>query len=222
MLDTPSIRCRVLQCRALTYVRQGSSLPVVVYVCMLGLYPRTPEASTCRPEFRGLNGLVALETVKRGSGTNLYCMNCQPLNMTDSLNGDVRISNSTQQNGFELGGLVCQKETSTSTGMREDVLLLSWLIVLLRTQSDGEASCTWAYRNSRDEKTEDLIWNQLSSRDVIASQEDTIRAATDAISCRIAQITPAYSKTSPVAASLILCVGDQTFSSDKNTEKVRT
>ena len=45
---------------------------------------------------------------------------------------------------FEVPGLVSD-QFSTSTSMREDLLLLSWLIVLLRTREDGQASFEWAY-----------------------------------------------------------------------------
>lgn len=36
--------------------------------------------------------------------------------------------------------------TSTPTGLREDILLLAWLIVLLRTREDSQASYDWVYR----------------------------------------------------------------------------
>lgn len=35
---------------------------------------------------------------------------------------------------------------TTPSGMKEELLLVSWLIVLLRTREDGQASFEWAYK----------------------------------------------------------------------------
>ncbi|KAJ5593917.1 uncharacterized protein N7459_000125 [Penicillium hispanicum] len=47
---------------------------------------------------------------------------------------------------FQLAGLVAD-QTPTPTGMREDVVLVSWLIVLLRTREGELAGYDWAYKN---------------------------------------------------------------------------
>ncbi|KAK5656973.1 hypothetical protein OQA88_3496 [Cercophora sp. LCS_1] len=47
---------------------------------------------------------------------------------------------------FEIAGLA-SPSVSKLTGMRDDIVLLSWLIVLLRTKEEGELDFDWAYRS---------------------------------------------------------------------------
>ncbi|KAK4459840.1 nonribosomal siderophore peptide synthase Sid2 [Cladorrhinum samala] len=67
---------------------------------------------------------------------------------------------------------VASDATSTPTGLREDVLLLAWLIVLLRTREDSQASFDWVYKSiiAANEIKDDKPANaSLSTDRVLAS-----------------------------------------------------
>ncbi|KAJ5606380.1 AMP-binding enzyme [Penicillium lagena] len=97
----------------------------------------------------------------------------------------------TQANGggptFKIGGLESDR-ASTPTGMREEILLLSWLIVLLRTQESGRISYEWAY-GSRGNAVEHEAVNQCLSTDVMTDLQSTVGQSAATISRHIKRTT---------------------------------
>ncbi|KAJ5814761.1 AMP-binding enzyme [Penicillium riverlandense] len=78
--------------------------------------------------------------------------------------------------------------TSTPTGMREEALLLSWLIVLLRTQEGGQVSYEWAY-GTRDNAVEHEGVSQYLSTDVMTDLQSTVGQSAAAVSRHIKETT---------------------------------
>lgn len=89
-------------------------------------------------------------------------------------------------------------QTATPSGMREEVLLLSWLIVLLRTREDSQVSFDWAYEYEIENKTAKQC---LSMEKVMTGLQDPVEKVTAAIS---ADITPHRQAIPPTPASILL------------------
>lgn len=74
------------------------------------------------------------------------------------------------------------KESSTPTGMKDEYLLLSWLIVLLRMKEDRQANCGWIYQTREPEIESELARGELSTNKVLGNLKSTVGQATVAIS----------------------------------------
>ncbi len=89
---------------------------------------------------------------------------------------------------IEVPGLASDK-AATPTGMREDLLLLSWLIVLLRTREDGQASSEWAYSiesQGQHGGIQELAPRSLSTDQVMPNLQSKVRDIAAAISSHTA------------------------------------
>ncbi|KAL6810532.1 acetyl-CoA synthetase-like protein [Trichoderma camerunense] len=74
------------------------------------------------------------------------------------------------------------KESSTPTGMKDEYLLLSWFIVLLRMKEDRQANCGWIYQTREPEIESELARGELSTNKVLGNLKSTVGQATVAIS----------------------------------------
>jgi hypothetical protein len=70
---------------------------------------------------------------------------------------------------FKLESLAV-KQDSCLTGMRDELVLLSWCIVLLRTSEEGQVSFEWAYR----EQSKDLNSHFFNTAQAIPSLEGSV------------------------------------------------
>nr|ASL41787.1 nonribosomal peptide synthase [Aureobasidium pullulans] len=87
----------------------------------------------------------------------------------------------------------------TPSGMREDILLASWLIVLLRTREGERVTFEWAYESSPD-IAEDPC--KVSMEDVMKGLQDSVDSVTRTISSHISTADSCENTTEP--ASLLL------------------
>lgn len=116
----------------------------------------------------------------------------------------------TQQAGndspmdFEIDGLVSDQPT-TPTGLREEILLLAWLLVLSRTREDGYIDYSWGYKHQGDEFEPGSVNSTMLMNEVVSGQQDSIGQAAQAISQRITKVAPATNGKSSIASSLLLC-----------------
>ncbi|OOF90053.1 hypothetical protein ASPCADRAFT_157524 [Aspergillus carbonarius ITEM 5010] len=76
---------------------------------------------------------------------------------------------------FEAAGLAA----ATPSGMREELLLVAWLIVLLRTREDGQVTYEWAYQGQS-------TVNTCLSTEVMADLRSTVGQTAEAIARNIA------------------------------------
>jgi hypothetical protein len=94
--------------------------------------------------------------------------------------------------------------SSTPSGMREDILLASWLIVLLRTREGERVAFHWSYYGLPNEPEEPI--KHLSMGDVMNGLQDSIENVTATISSLISRADLSRKYAAPV--SLLLSTSD--------------
>ena len=139
-------------------------------------------------------------------------------------NGSVDISSAGQADGdgftsFEVAGLAADEPT-TPTGMREEVLLISWLIVLLRTREGGHIRYDWAYKGRECGAEQEPVKAYLSMGELAIGLQDSVGQATATISQYIKTISSSKEATASNTASLLLSTGSLSQSSDDVKEDV--
>ncbi|CAG8387621.1 unnamed protein product [Penicillium salamii] len=77
---------------------------------------------------------------------------------------------------FNIEALASDK--ATPTGMKEEVVLLSWLVVLLRSREDTQVSYDWSYTNGQNGQQ---ITNKLSMNEVMKGLESNVGEVATAI-----------------------------------------
>lgn len=105
---------------------------------------------------------------------------------------------------------------STPTGMREEVLLLSWLIVLLRTQEGGQVSYEWAYGNRENAVAHEAV-SQCLSTDVMTNLQNTVGQSAATISPHVKRTTT-KSMFSPM--TILLSTSSLSRKSEKAKDEV--
>ncbi|EAL86624.1 nonribosomal peptide synthase SidD [Aspergillus fumigatus Af293] len=107
---------------------------------------------------------------------------------------------------FEVAGLACD-ETSSPTGMRDEMVLLSWLIALLRTREGGQIRYEWAYRYPEEEP----VPRCLAMNEVVAGLQSSVKETAAAVSRHIS----ADVSSPPAPASLLLSTSSLSQTSDE-------
>lgn len=120
---------------------------------------------------------------------------------------------------FEVAGLATEQHP-TPTGMREDLLLLSWLIVLLRTREDGQASYDWAYAAAEDGELHEPVNRSLSTDQVMTSLQSKVGEVAVAISRQIATQPSSPCRDLSTPASLVLSTGSLSRTSEGAKDEV--
>lgn len=95
---------------------------------------------------------------------------------------------------YNIDNLASQS-SSTLSGMREDILLASWLIVLLRTREGERVAFDWTYQNSSNVSEEP--YRHLSMENVMQGLEDSIQNVTGAISNQLPRAGPSKDNVEP-------------------------
>lgn len=105
---------------------------------------------------------------------------------------------------------------ATPTGLKDEIILLSWLIVLLRTREDGQISFEWAHN---DRVNESGI-RSLSMGEVMpGGLGSTLGQTTEAVSQHVATSSPGERSISE-PASLLLSTGALSISPDQVKDNV--
>lgn len=68
---------------------------------------------------------------------------------------------------FTIDGLFSPSETCLPTALRADVLLTSWLIVLIRTREERQAEFEWTYGGWEDDEVHQRKPRRLSTDEVL-------------------------------------------------------
>lgn len=92
------------------------------------------------------------------------------------------------------------QSTTTPSGMREDILLASWLIVLLRTREGERVAFDWTYQSSSGVSEEPC--RHISMDDVMKGLQDSVGSVIRAISSQT--LTERSREKSTESASLLL------------------
>lgn len=109
---------------------------------------------------------------------------------------------------------LASEQTLTPSGMKEEILLLSWLIVLLRTREDSQVSFDWAYEFGVEHKSTKQC---LSMEKVMTGLQDPVEKVTTAIS---ADITPHQQEIPPTPASILLSTSSLSRTSEEVKDEV--
>jgi len=108
--------------------------------------------------------------------------------------------------------------TATSTGMRDDILLLSWLIVLLRTREGDQITFEWAFQSPSNSAEDNIIKQSLRMNEVITGLKSNVQETAAAISQKISTARK-YQHTvigSPVSLLLSTSFLSKDFNEPKN------
>jgi hypothetical protein len=116
--------------------------------------------------------------------------------------GSIQVEDSLDQgqpNGdspksFEIAGLGA--DNTSATGLKEEIILLSWFIALLRTRENSQVSYEWAYGGGDSPK-------RLAMEELKIGLQSSVEEAAVAVSEYIATVATAVTDTSG-STSLIL------------------
>lgn len=111
---------------------------------------------------------------------------------------------------FEVAGLA-PPNCSAPTGMRDEIILLSWLIVLMRMQESSQIRCEWRYEGSADDSTQSLSPNEVMMG---------LQSHTGQVAASLAGIIPSSSRTTQ--SSIRLSNGSLSQKSDDAKDEVRS
>lgn len=104
----------------------------------------------------------------------------------------------------------------TPTGMREEILLLSWLIVLLRTREEGsKISYDWAYKSRDDNFELEPVKGRLSLDEVTTELQNTVGQATSEISFHISKVASSQDAAISNSVSLLLSTSSLSQTSEE-------
>ena len=104
--------------------------------------------------------------------------------------------------------------------MRDEIILLSWLIVLLRTQEDSQVSYDWAYRDQENGSEHKPKSKRLSTNEVITAPQSNVAQIGSAIYCHIATVAPSQSTAIFRPSSLLLSTSSLSQSPEDSIDKV--
>lgn len=117
---------------------------------------------------------------------------------------------------FEVLGLASDPH-NTPTGMREDLVLLSWLIVLLRTREDSQVCFDWTYQSASEQKSEKRC---LSMNKVMTGLQDRAGKVAAAILDDIETVALSHHVPTAGHVSLVLSTGNLSRTSEEPKEEV--
>lgn len=129
------------------------------------------------------------------------------------------LGNSCNPRRIELVGLSAER-AHIPTGMKDEFLLLSWLIVLLRTKEDRRASYHWMYQIREPETERELASGYLSTDEVMDTLKSSVRQITASISTYMAGAISRSHETFSSPISLILSTGCQPKAANESKNEV--
>jgi hypothetical protein len=92
-------------------------------------------------------------------------------------------SNGSGFSSFEVAH-VASDQKATPTGMKEDIVLLSWLMVLLRSREDSQIYYDWSYAGDAKGAEQQTV-NKLSMNEVMKGLQSNVGEVATAISRNI-------------------------------------
>jgi hypothetical protein len=107
---------------------------------------------------------------------------------------------------FQANGLTLDQIT-TMTGITEEIVLLSWLIVLLRTREGGQICFDWAYRDPTNGPAHEPVRRRLLMDEVMTGLHNTVGQTAAAISCHVnpAPLSRCALGSNPISLLLSTC-----------------
>jgi hypothetical protein len=120
---------------------------------------------------------------------------------------------------FEVAGLVSDQLLSL-TSMKDETLLLSWLIVVLRTREGGQVSFDWAYKSPDGASGDELETRSLSTDEVVTELQNNITETTAVVSRFITTAEPSQRTPKSNPGSLLLSTSSLSKTSEGAKDEV--
>lgn len=120
---------------------------------------------------------------------------------------------------FDVDGLV-PRNCATLTGMRDEVVLISWLIVLMRMQESSLVRCEWQYHGSEEIPANGDAVRTLSPNDVMIGMQSHAGQAAAMLARTIPTTTQTQQSALETPASLRLSTGSLSPSPENATDEV--
>ncbi|KAF7717877.1 Nonribosomal peptide synthase (NRPS) [Penicillium ucsense] len=117
---------------------------------------------------------------------------------------------------YEISVLSCDDDGSP-TGLRENVVLLAWLICLLRTSEDGKASFEWRYEDQLDGSPAGEV-AALSSDEVLPALQNSIEGALLVVTRHISDAKGKICNQATSSQSLVLSTGPLNTNEDSQDD----
>lgn len=137
--------------------------------------------------------------------------------ITDALAKDQ--PSGTDARTFRVDGLISD-QVSTPTCMKEEIVLLSWLIVLLRTREDGRISYEWTYRVEGGSLNGEVA-SKLSTDEVLPKLQDKVKATLASIDHHVENVKGSLKTAGSSHISLLLSTGSLLENSEGAKSEVR-
>jgi fusarinine C synthase len=110
--------------------------------------------------------------------------------------------------------------TLNPTGMKDEIVLLSWLIVLLRTREEGIVSYEWNYQCNSNGIEYNRKHESLSTDQIIPDLQNTVEQATTSIAGCITTDALGQNAYTGGPASLILSTSSLSQTAEKSNDEV--
>ncbi|KAL3474948.1 hypothetical protein BJX99DRAFT_230621 [Aspergillus californicus] len=117
---------------------------------------------------------------------------------------------------FNIVGLT--PDQTTPTGLREEIVLLSWFIALLRTREGSQISYEWGYKGRDDGPLTELVKERLSLDELKIGLQSKVGEAAAAISQNIATASSPKLEATDKPAYLLLSTGSLSQTSEAKDE----
>lgn len=125
---------------------------------------------------------------------------------------------------FNVNGLASDEvtpQTDMTTGMREETLLLSWLIVLLRVREEGsQISYDWAYKSREDHFELEPVKGRLSLDEVTTELHNNVGQVTSKVSQHINKVRSSQDAAISSPVSLLLSTSSLSQTSEEANDEV--
>lgn len=129
-------------------------------------------------------------------------------------------TNKEEFRSFDIGYLASD-QTKTPMGMRDDAVLLSWLIVLLRTREDSQISFDWACQNWQNGMVTGFEKRCISTEEVVPDLRKTVREVTASLSPHVAAALSGNGMSTTNPISLLLSTSSLSQNSAHTMDDVR-
>ena len=120
---------------------------------------------------------------------------------------------------FKVFGLASDEATAP-TGMKDDIILLSWLFVLSRTQDREQVSFEWAYRSPVNGVSPEIPPEQVSWSQIATELPINVGQIATAISHSLPKVTATHGADVSGPVSLLLSTGPLSQTSGEATDEV--
>lgn len=128
---------------------------------------------------------------------------------TQEKNGTVNVSSVRQRHGSntmasKASNLEALEGAGTPTGMRDELILLSWLLTLLRTKEHNEFQFEWTYIERQCGSVSDPVTRSLKTDEVITDLQNRVGDVSSTISSKMKMDDSSQLPVRTSRASLLL------------------